>query len=134
MTAVGVLSELERHHPRGRTAGQSGGVRGGGTRGRGRPDWVHAHLFKSGDRGGVPGHARREGGRDQLFTGVSPESSDRTRKFAIGALGNIAACTVNKLKLVEHKNKEVVKYVLFITRLKLIKALWKVRQRKTTGG
>ena len=62
------------------------------------------------------------------------ESSDRTRKFAIGALGNIAACTVNKLKLVEHKNGEVVKYLLFITRLDRIKALRKVRQRKTTGG
>mmetsp|Transcript_18752 Transcript_18752/g.37344 ORF Transcript_18752/g.37344 Transcript_18752/m.37344 type:complete len:318 (-) Transcript_18752:1062-2015(-) len=52
------------HYSRGRITGQSGGVRGQRTRQRGRPDGVYAYLSQSGDRGGVPGDARREGGRD----------------------------------------------------------------------
>jgi len=72
-----------------------------------------------------------------FLLGCLRESSDRTRKFAIGALGNIAACTVNKLKLVEHENGEVVKYLLFITWVDLIEGLQKVgrtREENDTPG
>eukprot|EP00587_Corethron_hystrix_P002061 CAMPEP_0113302330 /NCGR_PEP_ID=MMETSP0010_2-20120614/3183_1 /TAXON_ID=216773 ORGANISM="Corethron hystrix, Strain 308" /NCGR_SAMPLE_ID=MMETSP0010_2 /ASSEMBLY_ACC=CAM_ASM_000155 /LENGTH=613 /DNA_ID=CAMNT_0000156093 /DNA_START=173 /DNA_END=2015 /DNA_ORIENTATION=- /assembly_acc=CAM_ASM_000155 len=56
---------------------------------------------------------KRDDTIDVLFACLR-ENFNTTRKCAIGALGNISACEQNKIRLVNYRNGELVKILLFI--------------------